>query len=348
MAGNDEFVSALEQGDMASPRYRAQLAKQQELENVFPETWGLGALGRTVADTGARVARGLRGVISPSADTMAGHVVSPRMDELLHAIKGPAADTSGVATKMTQAQNRVLAPKLTPEQMNEWRATFKTGAPEPDFVAGLRATTSTIGSSLGKPYEYHYFGAKPLASERILNAIEPIMQAGDSTRKYVDAPLAVAQLAGSRSQGSGANGLRPIRDSAGAPAEYMPAPEAPSPKWNWQQEQQFRKDMTSHPWYSEFQKKFGEAPNLNDPGYNYRAAYAAGLRPERYAPDDNAYHWPSATPSGQSLKARNHPTGWMEDYMQITGGKDPHEGYQLTPAQAETLGKSLRYRYGGQ
>lgn len=88
-------------------------------------------------------------------------------------------------------------------------------------------------------------------------------------------------------------------------------------------EGQFQRGIQATPWYSEFQQKYGEKPNLNDPEYNYRAAWSAGLRPERYAPDGGAYHWPSSLPNGQMLKSENHPTAWMEHFMRATG-KDPN------------------------
>lgn len=81
-------------------------------------------------------------------------------------------------------------------------------------------------------------------------------------------------------------------------------------------------------WRSEFQQRFGEQPNIDDPQYNYRAAIAAGIRPERYAPDGNSYHWPSSTQQPprmpQMLKSADHPTAWMEHYMQ-QNGVDPNE-----------------------
>lgn len=81
-------------------------------------------------------------------------------------------------------------------------------------------------------------------------------------------------------------------------------------------------------WRTGFEQRFGEPPALNDPGYNYSLAYGAGARPEPYAHDNGAYHWPSSVavaPLGDvSLKSANHPTAWMETFMR-THGVDPNE-----------------------
>jgi len=126
---------------------------------------------------------------------------------------------------------------------------------------------------------------------------------------------------------------------------YTIAPEAKLQGWSPADETRFQQEIRQTPWYSGFVKQFDEAPNLNGSEYNYRAAWQRGIRPELY-PYDGTYHWPS-TANGESLKATNHPTAWMEDYMQITGGRDPHEGYQVTPNEAAALSKALKYRYGG-
>ncbi len=72
-------------------------------------------------------------------------------------------------------------------------------------------------------------------------------------------------------------------------------------------------------WADTFQQRFGESPNLNDPQYDYRAAWKAGIVPQPYAPDQDFPHWPSSLPSGQMLKAPDHPTAWMEHFMRQYG-----------------------------
>jgi hypothetical protein len=98
-------------------------------------------------------------------------------------------------------------------------------------------------------------------------------------------------------------------------------------------ENQFQGGILSSPWHSGFLKQYGEAPDLNTPDYNYRAAWSAGLRPAPYAHDSNRYHWPSALPGGGSLKSENHPTMWMEQFMKQTG-VDPNELGIKSPEQA--------------
>jgi hypothetical protein len=125
---------------------------------------------------------------------------------------------------------------------------------------------------------------------------------------------------------------------------YTIAPEAKTPTLNPQEEQQFQSDVRGTDWFSKFKEKFGEEPNLEDKEYNYRAAWQSGARPQAIEQDDIP-HWPSVTSSGESLKARSHPSGWMEDYTQITG-RDPSEGGDLTPEQTDAMNRSLMYRYG--
>lgn len=115
-------------------------------------------------------------------------------------------------------------------------------------------------------------------------------------------------------------------------------------KWRPQDEIMFKVWATQLPWYKEFTKQYGEPPDLNSKDYDYRAAYKAGVEPTRYAPDNNKYHWPSVA-GNQELKAANHPTAWMEDYMRITG-TDPHSpAKSLVPGQLEAIQEALKRRY---
>jgi hypothetical protein len=102
-------------------------------------------------------------------------------------------------------------------------------------------------------------------------------------------------------------------------------------------EAKFLSDMASGPygqWQDTFRSRFGEAPNLNDPQYDYRAAWQAGIVPQPYAPDQNFPHWPSTTPTGQPLKAPDHPTVWMQHFMERFG-VDPN----LAPAPIINQGR---------
>lgn len=125
---------------------------------------------------------------------------------------------------------------------------------------------------------------------------------------------------------------------------YSIAPEAKQQKLSKAEEAAFQRDVRRTKWFQQFSKKYGEPPNLNDPGYNYRAAWKAGLRPQDVKDDPEMQHWSSVTPSGESLKSRSHPTAWKEDYMQMTG-RDPGEPGKLTPEQIEGMKKALMYRY---
>ena len=90
------------------------------------------------------------------------------------------------------------------------------------------------------------------------------------------------------------------------------------------EEKDFQEGIRKTEWFKEFKQQYGEEPNLNDKDYDYRAAWKAGLRPERYGPDKGRYHWPSSLPDGKMLKSKDHPTAWKELYMRSTG-KNPDE-----------------------
>jgi hypothetical protein len=86
------------------------------------------------------------------------------------------------------------------------------------------------------------------------------------------------------------------------------------------QESRFLRGITKTPWFSEFARQYGERPDLSrNADYDYRKAWAAGVRPEPDPYDDNRHHWPSSLPSGEMLKSPTHSTLWKEQYMRATG-----------------------------
>ena len=85
------------------------------------------------------------------------------------------------------------------------------------------------------------------------------------------------------------------------------------------EESQFQNWIKSTGWYKEFRKEYKEDPNLDDSEYDYRAAWKAGIQPQRDPYDKNRYHWPSSLPSGEMLKSPTHPTAWKEHFMRQTG-----------------------------
>ena len=82
----------------------------------------------------------------------------------------------------------------------------------------------------------------------------------------------------------------------------------------------FLREISATPWYLEFLKQYGKAPDLSkNSDYDYRKAWEAGIRPERSPYDENRFHWPSSTNAGEMLKSATHPTAWKEHYMRATG-----------------------------
>jgi hypothetical protein len=72
-------------------------------------------------------------------------------------------------------------------------------------------------------------------------------------------------------------------------------------------------------WFKEFKAQYNEEPDLNTKDYDYRAAWKAGVQPERDPYDNNRFHWPSSLPGGKMLKSAEHPTAWKEYFMRDTG-----------------------------
>ena len=92
-------------------------------------------------------------------------------------------------------------------------------------------------------------------------------------------------------------------------------------------EDDFQHGIRGTSWFSDFVKQYGEEPDLRPvsedpalgPNYDYRKAWAAGVRPEPDPYDNNRQHWPSSSPDGKMLKSKNHPTAWKEPFMRQYG-----------------------------
>jgi hypothetical protein len=111
------------------------------------------------------------------------------------------------------------------------------------------------------------------------------------------------------------------------------------------QEDVFLRKVQNTPWFGEFQKQYGETPDLNYGGFDYRGAVAAGNMPTTRDPYDptqtealdqaafgmqprGTYHWGSAN------KAADHPTLWKEQFMQLDPqGRNP-DGLGIRDGQA--------------
>lgn len=99
----------------------------------------------------------------------------------------------------------------------------------------------------------------------------------------------------------------------------------------------FQRDMQFAPgyrdWRIEFARRFGDQPNIEPGGdYDYRTAWANGIKPEVYSAD-GTYHWGSTTPAGRMLKAPEHPTDWMQNFVDRFGD-DPNDASPATINQA--------------
>ena len=77
----------------------------------------------------------------------------------------------------------------------------------------------------------------------------------------------------------------------------------------------FQAGIRQTPWFSEYQAKYGETPDLETPDYNYREAWKAGARPTVRDPGDQLLHWPS------QFKGDNHPNRYIDGVDTRTGQK---------------------------
>ncbi|MEE0814998.1 MAG: hypothetical protein U0M13_04995 [Desulfovibrio fairfieldensis] len=126
-----------------------------------------------------------------------------------------------------------------------------------------------------------------------------------------------------------------------------------------EEEQQFRQWIAASDWFREMAddvefsgEQISNADLLEDligsrADYDYRGAWRAGIKPQRYE-HDGRQHWPSATPDGRMLKSPVHPTAWMEYFMRSTG-TDPNDLGLRTPEEARDYTRSSRRQaFGGE
>jgi len=99
------------------------------------------------------------------------------------------------------------------------------------------------------------------------------------------------------------------------------------------EEGRFQRGIRDTDWYKEFNTKYNEPPNLDDPNYNYREAWKSGARPDVRDPtDNNMLHWPS------KFKGPDHPNRFVDGVDTITG--QPSQGPQTPPDVATLTARS--------
>lgn len=197
MAARDDFVSVLEKGDMSSPAYRKQLGREQALENVYPETWGLHTLAKGAIERGVNFARGLRNVAFPAKD-LAGTVTgSPHMDALAHELRGPAASTAGVDRSMAAARFRSAAGGLTEKQLGDLAMHNTLPA---DWVDRMRSA-SVIGVDVGKARGWSPQPPPPSATrDSFFKMYDPVEAAAVKRFGRFDVPVALANAVDNKRQ----------------------------------------------------------------------------------------------------------------------------------------------------
>lgn len=94
-------------------------------------------------------------------------------------------------------------------------------------------------------------------------------------------------------------------------------------KLNPRQEREFQTWFKSLPWYANYTQRTGQAPNMNDPMYDYRGAFASNMGP------DETGHWRSVNPmTGRPLKNPKHDTWWKEEFVAQQGGANTDQPNQ--------------------
>jgi hypothetical protein len=110
--------------------------------------------------------------------------------------------------------------------------------------------------------------------------------------------------------------------------------------WSPDHERQFQTYMAFDPgvrqWRNAFTQQAGGPPQIDGGDFNYREAYLAGNGPKPYAHDSAVPHWSSTG------KGKNHPTAWMETFMQQFG-VDPNDlkPEQWTPQMQDFLRREI-------
>jgi hypothetical protein len=116
-------------------------------------------------------------------------------------------------------------------------------------------------------------------------------------------------------------------------------------------ESEFQNWIRGTDWFKEFKSEYNEEPDLDTKDYDYRAAWKAGVQPERDPYDNNRFHWPSSLPTGKMLKSAEHPTAWKEYFMRETGVNPDALGLK-TPEEAnifiENISKGQEKAAGGE
>jgi hypothetical protein len=105
------------------------------------------------------------------------------------------------------------------------------------------------------------------------------------------------------------------------------------PQWP-DPEQDFQRGIRQTPWYSEFKQRHGEEPDLNTPDYDYRRAWAAGVRPVQRDENDGQLHWDSR------FKGEAHPNRFVDGVDTVTG--QPIDGPQGAQGAFEAFANRTR------
>lgn len=117
--------------------------------------------------------------------------------------------------------------------------------------------------------------------------------------------------------------------------------------WSDDSEQRFQRDLYFAPGWRDWRRGFinevGSPPNVAPGGdYDYRRAWLHGATPQM-DPVSGAFHGLSAVAAPPyaeplPLKSPDHPTAWMETFMQVFG-VDPRvvRPEEVTPAMIEFI-----------
>ena len=115
-----------------------------------------------------------------------------------------------------------------------------------------------------------------------------------------------------------------------------------------EQEVQFKQDIMAGEWFKDWQRQYPDVPperlfedlTRASGDYNMRRAWQLKVQPSMNEAD-HRMHYPDAAPGGEMLKQPDHPTAWMQFFMQQYH-IDPQSIGLNTREEAEAWSRSHR------
>lgn len=315
---------------------RYDLSKQVEAvrANLNPDgTYQIG-----IQPIGKNMQRYETSVIPEELDSIVGKELA---EKIRTGVKEPGIDSgqvfSGLDLKIGGEGMIGFYDQMLPSFLNKYGEKHGSRVGSMNITVPPKDSMAVQGYPLGEDYMFgratwdEFLAANPRAAEEFSMPvhsfdINPAMR-GEITQKGVPLyqaapPAAIGAAASEGDENGGGNTTTFFKGGAvHMQSGGLDRPVTMNPNIAAQgKEIKFLREISATPWYLEFLKQYGKAPDLSkNSDYDYRKAWEAGIRPERSPYDENRFHWPSSTNAGEMLKSATHPTAWKEHYMRATG-----------------------------